>query len=385
MMSKHTPIICFLSSEHPPFDKRVFDKEGRSLSAAGYRVIHLCPGDVDSKVIDGIEIRTYQRKRGLRRRLFFLPKLYHLAEHINADCYHCNEIDSWLIGVMLRIRKSKRLVFDVHEHYPGMFAEKYFPARMKSLAVAAMRLLFRILAVCTDRIVLAKESLVVDFRGSERKQVFARNFPISRYLTSPNQKLFKDRTNGLCAVHFGLMSRARCWPELLEALATTKTKTLKLHLIGTFNDGSREEFNQRVIALGLQNRVHVEEWMSFSDAYERLVSSDAGLVLLQPGRINHIHALPHKMFDYMMAGLPVIVPSFAEEVSRIVRESDCGLMVNSSDPIELAQVLDRLASDPSLRRRLGENGRRAVRDKYNWEAEGGRLTRMYDELIGMVQ
>jgi glycosyltransferase involved in cell wall biosynthesis len=91
------------------------------------------------------------------------------------------------------------------------------------------------------------------------------------------------------------------------------------------------------------------------------------------------------MFDYMMAGLPVVVPSFAEEVSRIVREYDCGLTVDSSDPAELAHVLDRLASDPSLRRRLGENGRRAVLDKYNWEVEGGRLTRMYDELIGKVQ
>jgi glycosyltransferase involved in cell wall biosynthesis len=366
-------------------DKRVFDKEARSLSAAGYRVVHLCPGDGNSKVIDRIEIRTYVRKRGLRGRFFSLPKLYRLAAPLNADCYHCNEADSWLVGVMLRIRKGNRLVFDVHEHYPGMFAEKYFPTWSQPLATAAMRLMFRILAAFTDRIVLAKESLVADFRGTEKKQVLARNFPISGFLRSPNQKLFKNGTNGLSAVHFGLMSRARCWPELLEALARTKTKTLKLHLIGTFNDGSKEEFDQRVVDLGLQNRVHVEEWMSFSEAYERLVSSDAGLVLLQPGRINHIHALPHKMFDYMMAGLPVVVPSFADEVSRIVRESDCGLMVSSSDPTELAQVLDRLASDPSLRQRLGENGRRAVLDRYNWEAEGARLTQMYSELIGMVQ
>jgi glycosyltransferase involved in cell wall biosynthesis len=387
-MSKHTPIICFLSSEHPPFDKRVFDKEARSLSAAGYDVIHLCPGDGKSKTVDGVSIRTYVRGPGWRGRFFFLRRLYRLAAELNADCYHCNEVDSWFVGVVLRVRKGKHLVFDVHEHYPGIFAERYFPALAQPLAAAAMRLFFRALTACTDRIVLAKEPLAADFKGSEQKQVLARNFANSFYLKSHSgvcEPILERGANGVRAVHFGVMSRARCWPELLEALARTKAKALRLHFIGTFNDGSREEFDLRVVALGLQHRVEVEEWMSFADAYERLVSSHIGLVLLRPGKINHIHALPHKMFDYMMAGLPVVAPSFAEEVSRIVKESDCGLRVNSSDPMELAQALDRLASDPSLRRRLGENGRRAVLEKYNWEVEGARLTRMYNELIGLEQ
>src|SRR5712672_2110658 len=161
-----------------------------------------------------------------------------------------------------------------------MFAERYFPALAQPLAAAAMRLFFRALTVCTDRIVLAKESLVADFKGSGKKQVLARNYPISSYLKSRSgvcEPSFKSEANGIRAVHLGLMGRARCWPELLEALARTKATTLRLHFIGTFNDGSREEFNQRVVALRLQHRVEVEEWMSFADAYERLVSSHAGL------------------------------------------------------------------------------------------------------------
>jgi glycosyltransferase involved in cell wall biosynthesis len=85
----------------------------------------------------------------------------------------------------------------------------------------------------------------------------------------------------------------------------------------------------------------------------------------------------------MMAGLPVVAPSFAEEVAYIVRETECGLLVDPSNPDEIAEVLDQLARDASLRRRLGENGRRAVLEKYNWEAEAGRLIQMYDELFGL--
>ena len=386
-MSKRPPIICFLSSEHPPFDKRVFSKEARSLAAAGYGVIHLCPGDGTSTVVDGVCLRTYVRDRGWRARLVFLPQLYRLAAALDADCYHCNEVDSWFVGVTLRIRKSKRLVFDVHEHYPGMFAERFFPRFLQPAAAAGMRLLFRVLAFCTDRIVLAKASLVTDFKGLERKQVLVQNYPLSSYLGShgdASKAIQKPEENGIRAVHIGLMGRKR-WPELLDALARAKSKTLRVHLIGSFSDGSREQFDQRVLALGLQNRIEIEEWMPFEDAYKRLAIAHAGLVFLEPGQVNQIHALPHKMFDYMMASLPVIVPSFAEEISQIVRASDCGLLVNSSDPIELARALDLLASDPSLRRRLGENGRCAVLEKYNWETEGARMTRMYDELVGPVQ
>jgi glycosyltransferase involved in cell wall biosynthesis len=380
--------ICFLSSQHPPLDKRVFDKEALSLSAAGYHIVHLCPGDGESSTVRGIAIHTYVRRQGWRGRFFFLPVLYARAASLDADCYHCNEVDSWLVGVLIGLRKGKLVVFDVHEHYPGMFAERFFPSLLRPLASAAMRLVFRALAAFTDRIVLAKESLTSDFKGSEEKIVLARNYPILTYLAVRNESnpaAPEPVADGMCLVHLGLMNRTRCWPELLDALALAKAKTLRLHLIGTFNDGTRAEFNQRVAALGLEHRVAAEDWMSFAGAYERLLSSHAGLVLLRPGLTNHINALPHKMFDYMMAGLPVVAPSFAEEVSRIVCESDCGLLVNSVDPKEIAQALDRLASDHCLRQRLGQNGRRAVLEKYNWESESARLTRMYNDLMGAAQ
>ena len=46
----------------------------------------------------------------------------------------------------------------------------------------------------------------------------------------------------------------------------------------------------------------------------------------------------------------------------------------------IAQALDRLTMDPQERQRLGRNGRRAVLEKYNWEAEFQKLLKMYTTL-----
>ena len=71
----------------------------------------------------------------------------------------------------------------------------------------------------------------------------------------------------------------------------------------------------------------------------------------------------------MLAGLPVIVPDFGAVVAGIVRDADCGLLVDPSDSRAVANALGTLARSPDERRRMGDNGRRSVLEKYNWEAE----------------
>jgi glycosyltransferase involved in cell wall biosynthesis len=330
----------------------------------------------------------YPRATGLKARLFKMPMLFLLASRVETDCYHCNEVDSWFVGILLGLLRRKKVVFDVHEHYPSTFVEKRFPKKLAPFGMACLRLLMNVFAAFTDRLVFAKRSVAKDFKRADGRGVLVRNFPVLSYAKNgvgaprtDSLSLPPTRETIVQAIHLGLMSRPRGWPQLLDAMSRMETVNFTVQFVGIFNDGSEEDFWERVRELGLGDRVVVENWLPFGEAFERVLSSQIGLVLFQPGFLNHVYAFPHKMFDYMMGGLPVVVPEFAVEIAPIVVQRECGLLVDTSDPESIAEALDRLAKDAMVRGRLGENGRKAVVDELNWESEFEKLKSMYEGLM----
>ena len=369
-----------LSSKHPPTDKRVYYKEARSLAAAGYEVVHLAPGDEPSRTEDGVRLEVYQAGESIRDRTFSLFRLYRLAKRVDAQVYHCNEVDSWLVGIMLKVFRRKKVIFDVHEHYPSTFAYLHCPPWLSGLASGALRLMFRCLIPLTDYFVYAKKSVAQDFPNTENRSVVVLNFaPLESESRSPATPVSR-RDDPIVAVHVGLIARARGWPQLAEALKLANTRNLHLKFIGTCSDRSLDDFRRAFATADLKDRVEILDWMPFEEMRRHVSEAHIGLILFQPGIQNHVYAMPHKMFDYMRERLPVILPEFAVEVAPIVREEECGILLDPSKPQAIADALDRLAGDPELRRRLGENGRRAVFRRYNWEREFEKLLEVYRRL-----
>lgn len=374
--------ICFLSSMHPPEDKRVFTKEAVYIADKGYEVIHLAPSNTaEVYQKDGVFISTYKTLgTGIHFRLVRLPRLFFFAREIDADCYHCNEPDSWIAGIFLKIFTGKKVIFDVHEHYPSRVAENYFPRLFRPFVESVVIVFFKILSNFTDVLIYAKKSVAADF-PKKKKSVFVLNYtPIkNRDLDTDIQK---QKTNErITAVHLGLISRKRGWPEAVNALSRIKHDFI-LHIVGKFSDGSADDFSKKVEELGIKDKVICEGWMNYDDAFERLLAADIGLILFQPGIKNHEFALPHKLFDYMLAGLPVIAPIFAKEIAPIVENENCGVLVNTDDPLEISQAFEYLISNPEKRYEMGQNGRAAVIREYNWEAEAEKLIDMYSNLLG---
>jgi glycosyltransferase involved in cell wall biosynthesis len=375
--------VCFLSSMHAPLDKRVFAKEAVSLALSGFDVVHLAPdGSAGEWMHDTVRIATYERGHGWWKRVRQLPRLYRLAARQKADCYHCNEIDSWLVGALLKLSRRTLIVFDVHEHYPSDFTERLCPSLLRPIGPVLIRLGFRVLAPFTDGLVFAKKYISSDFPRSIRRQIVVENFAslAHRDIQAPMPDEGRRTGGAVTAVHLGGMSKLRGWPQMLDALARARSKELRISLVGAFPGYGEPDFDRRRRELGLQARVSVEPWLPFGEAYEKVLRADIGLVLFQPGVQNHVLALPHKMFDYMLAGLPVIAPRFAIEVAEIVKDADCGILVDTSDPDEIAWAFDRLVMDADERRRLGQNGRKAVLTRYNWEREAEKLVEMYRDL-----
>lgn len=357
--------VVLLSAAHPPGDTRVVRKEGAALAAAGWRVLHLCPGEAPAR-IDGVDIIPHRH-----RRLRGLWALARDAAALRPAVIHASEPDAWLAALIAGWRSGARVVLDVHEHYPSRLDAR-LPALLRPAARAAIAAACRAMGRAADAVVVAKDGLDGAFRG-------ARIVAVRNYAPAPVAPPRLHAPGPLVLGHLGAVTRARGWACMLEALARSGPGT-RLLLIGRFTDGSEAAFRARAAALGLAGRVEVTGWLPQPEALHRLRGCDVALVLFQRGEENHRLALPHKLFDAMAAGLPVIAPDFAEEVAAVVCRAGCGVLVDSGDAGAVAAAIAGL-EDPARRTMLGTAGWRAARGDFAWEAEAATLVALYRTLL----
>ena len=83
----------------------------------------------------------------------------------------------------------------------------------------------------------------------------------------------------------------------------------------------------------------------------------------------------------MSAGIPVIASDFPF-IREVVAEADCGLLVQPDDTEQIASAMGRLLQHREEAARMGENGLRAVRERYNWQMEEKKLLSLYETLLG---
>jgi glycosyltransferase involved in cell wall biosynthesis len=79
----------------------------------------------------------------------------------------------------------------------------------------------------------------------------------------------------------------------------------------------------------------------------------------------------------MKCGIPVIT-NVAHE---IVIDTSCGIIVEYDNVEQIKDTIIKLRDDPNLRKRLGDNGRKAFLEKYNWKVMENRLYNIYDTLL----
>ena len=105
-------------------------------------------------------------------------------------------------------------------------------------------------------------------------------------------------------------------------------------------------------------------------------TADAGLVTLRTN--SGISSVPSKVLGYMAAGRPVIA-SAAErsDTARLIREVPCGLTCPPQDPQALADTIETMANENSLRLEFGQNARRYTVNQFLRE----RIVDQYERLI----
>jgi glycosyltransferase involved in cell wall biosynthesis len=365
-------LVLMLSAAHPADDVRIVAKQGAALAEAGFRVAHLAPG-ARPGTLHGVTLRGHAGGRGWRARLTGIPALARAAAAARPAVIHAHEPDSWVAARLAAWRCGARVVLDVHEHYPSRLDSR-LPRRLRPVGRLALRAACRLLAWRADAVVVAKDGLDDAFGGA------ARCTPVRNYAADPGlaPRVHGPRPPRL--LHLGALGAARGAMTMLDVLARVPDATLVL--VGRFTDGGEAAFDARAGSLGVRDRIEKHGWLPREQALTVAAGCDVALVLFQPGVENHRLALPHKLFEAMLLGLPVIVPDFAEEVARVVAESGGGIAADTGDPAAVVRAVESLA-DPALRAVMGARGRDAALTRFGWAGEAARLVALYRRLLAV--
>jgi glycosyltransferase involved in cell wall biosynthesis len=89
---------------------------------------------------------------------------------------------------------------------------------------------------------------------------------------------------------------------------------------------------------------------------------------------------PVKMFEYMSVGIPVIASDFPLW-RRIIEGARCGLLVDPMKPEVIAETMRWILEHPAEAEAMGQRGRKAVEQIYNWNIESLKLISLYKKLL----
>ena len=136
-----------------------------------------------------------------------------------------------------------------------------------------------------------------------------------------------------------------------------------------------EELTQE---LGIEQRVRFIPTVSLDELPHYTASADIGVQPIKNTCFNHFTTDSNKLFEYVMAGLPVIATNLPE-IRKVITRFDLGSLVPPGDLEALMVAVQRLVSDSELRKRYAANAR-AASERLSWEEQEHKLVELYRHL-----
>lgn len=382
-------------------DPRVY-KEAKSLVKDGYDVFVVCRNSIKDKTkieeFEGIKVyRIPQRFVNIPFFGFVLGPLYKKIKtileikKINPDIIHAHELNILQIGVLAKFLVKKPLIYDAHEDYV-----RYVRGRLK---VEVKQLSGK------ERIRKKLHYFIQIVRRSFGEYFYVKFF-VDRVITV--NKFLWDKYSRLTYTQIVMNCRSLSdlpkdpEEEVLSRFGISKysfkvafvTKFYKNWGFETVFEASKILPNDVQIILvcpltqglkELKKKYEPLPNIKFTDAVSRedvmrlVVSSEVGIIPL-PYDSNTEISTPNKLFEYMLGGIPVISSDFSL-IREILEKEKCGLLVKPESVEELVNAIIFLKNNSEERKRMGENARKAVFEKYNWEAQEKELLKVYEEFL----
>jgi glycogen synthase len=368
--------VCLINVIPIARDPRV-RKQAESLMAGGLQVIGLCedgenlapvdwptvvaqpqnPLSVrnvggmalkgDIRALFGVCIRSMQPfsrvSNALAERLLMasprFSRLLQVGQGIAADVYVANDWPTLPIAAALAQRHGGVVVYDSHEYA----AEELIGSRRWRVFNRPLVRAIETRYIQESAIVsTVSQEIALQLQQDHRlatAPIVIRNVPS----TQPLKPASRPAARGLTVLYHGSIVAQRRLDILVASVANWR-EGARLIVRG---DGPQETIDGlRTLAakLALGERIHIEPGVPQADIVSCASSADLGFVCLPPNSRQNHFAMPNKAFEYIHAGLGLIVPPLAT-MGAFVRANGIGVVLSEFLPIAIADAVNAIGID----------------------------------------
>ncbi|HLT79734.1 MAG TPA: glycosyltransferase family 4 protein [Cyclobacteriaceae bacterium] len=391
-----------------PADMRI-RKEAIALLAAGFRVHLLClrrPKEPEHEVVEDIAITrifagtndvelafwdvvmSLQKPHPRFRRAISSWVMRH-----NIKILHVHDLP--LVGTALHARTELNIpvISDFHENYPEALRAWFKwkknplarlkntlfmnPARWVAIERAAVEKSDHVIAVVEEM----KARLIDEYGAAPERITVVSNTEELEFLEQPLiRDIYAPLSGKFIVTYSGNIGPHRGVDTVIEAMQYLRNYPIALAIVGSGRSSVMDKLTRQTKDFGLDGQVHFFGRQPFEKFFSFMSLTDVNVI---PHKSNpHTdNTVPHKLFEAMMVGRPVLVSSSAP-LKRIVEETKAGVVFDAEDAKDCSEKILKLFHNPDLQRQLADNGVRAtVHGSLNWETSQQALIALYRRIL----
>lgn len=347
------------------FDTRTFNLRksltdfGHEVSFVGYDWLSEGFKSIKEKKI---RIRKLKKRISFYFYLYFFVSQFYSLIRLKTDIYFSADFYSLPASVIAAKLRRVKVYYDSREIYTEL------PALLnRSLLKKIFMMIEKFFIKRTDVVFTTgdMDSGYIEKLFNLNKTYVLRNLPLSNQEINPIN--YFDKYNIPTAAKIILYQGIIVPGRGIEKCFKTLQNQNDLFLIILGGGEYFEHYKSLSKSIGINERVIFVGKVPQGELINYTAGAFAGVSIINNISINNEYALPNKLFEYVMARIPVIASDLVQ-MKKIVNEYDIGETITGSDEGELLKVINKWSDDPALYKKLKENCKKAAMT-LNWEKE----------------
>lgn len=342
------------------------------------------------EVVDGIYIHRVKIPKLRLRSLLVTIYGKKILQEVDdcVDVFDVHDLHGWLLKKIIKkpyivqvpstySEAWEKLKMSSSFHFNSAYILSFvgsliLPKVQKSISVNSDK----VIAICDN----TKDWLIKDYGITEEKiTVIHAGIDINCFNPSNDGKRWRKKLNiddkkvVLCMAKLVYLKGFHYLIEAFKKIADEYKDTM-LVIAGSGDKSEERRLHDLVVSLGIKDKVIFAGWINYNDVPYLHAAAD---IFVHPSLLE---GTPLVILEAMATGKPVIATDIAG-VPEMITDGVDGFLVEEKNVEQIVEKLSVLLEDEVLCKETGQNARKKVEEKFNWDMIAERILDVYEEVI----